>query len=108
MDGVGADSAGSPRRKVVRLKTQDLYVSAAAMILFRTPDRAADSFMSTAHYAQNEGMLEGQPWSPRRPPSEFSGQPRFWTVSTSTLAGFHLVAFVCLMLKKAALLAAGS
>jgi transposase len=26
----------------------------------------------------------------------------------STLAGFHLVAFVCLMLKKAALLAAGS
>src|SRR4051794_13080363 len=27
---------------------------------------------------------------------------------TSTLAGFHLIAFVCLMLKKAALLAAGS
>ena len=26
----------------------------------------------------------------------------------STLGGFHLIAFVCLMLKKAALLAAGS
>src|ERR1700761_6883491 len=58
VDGCGADSTRSSHRKVARLKTQHLYGSAGTAILFRTPSRAADSFISMPPHVQNEGMPE--------------------------------------------------
>src|SRR5690349_535828 len=58
VDGYGANSARSSHRKVARLKTQHLYGSAGTAILFRTPSRAPDSFISMPPYVQNEGMPE--------------------------------------------------
>src|SRR5690242_17293497 len=63
VDGCRADSARSSHREVARLKTQHLYGSAGTAILFRTPSRAADSFISMPPYVQNEGMPEGTDWS---------------------------------------------
>src|SRR5689334_1186918 len=59
VDGYGANSARSSHRKVARLKTQHLYGSAGTALLFRTPSRAPDSFISMPPYVQNEGMPEG-------------------------------------------------
>src|SRR5690242_19196058 len=58
VDGYGANSARSSHRKVARLKTQHLYGSAGTALLFRTPSRAPDSFISMPPYVQNEGMPE--------------------------------------------------
>src|SRR5689334_6667780 len=61
VDGYGANSARSSHRKVARLKTQHLYGSAGTALLFRTPSRAPDSFISMPPYVQNEGMPERSP-----------------------------------------------
>ena len=58
IDGWGADLTGALHRTVGRLRTQDLNVSAGAVILFRIPGRAVDAFISMPPYLQNEGMPE--------------------------------------------------